>query len=277
MLPTRLTDTMRCYGHKFRLHDGKEVNCGQCLNCRINKRREWTARILLEAASHPENGFITLKYDDDHLPEELQPSHLRNFIKRYRKKYGKIRYFGVGEYGSKRYTERPHYHLALFGHGVGFQVNPDGTFFDPKIQSCWEHGHTTTFQLNQQRAHYIAGYTTKKWTKAQTPELDGKYPEFSRMSFVPGIGAERFLEYCTSYSAAKAFLEHPYIPRNVRINNKFWPVGRYLREYVHKHTGYFLTGDIDETMFEPVEFETAEKLERVARARLARAKQREQL
>ncbi len=40
--------------------------CGQCQNCRINKQREWTGRILLEAQMYPISSFVTLTYADEH-------------------------------------------------------------------------------------------------------------------------------------------------------------------------------------------------------------------
>jgi len=90
------------------------------MSCRINERRLWTHRIILEAMLHPSSVFCTLTYDDDHLPEThevigaLNPDDTKNFLKRLRKvaPLGKIRYYLAGEYGDQ--TRRPHYHLILF-------------------------------------------------------------------------------------------------------------------------------------------------------------------
>ena len=93
------------------------VGCGQCIHCRANRRREWVLRILLELEKHEFNTFLTLTYDDVHLPadQSLKTEHLTNFFKRLRYKVDyPIRYYAVGEYGEE--TERPHYHVALFGH-----------------------------------------------------------------------------------------------------------------------------------------------------------------
>lgn len=48
--------------------------CGQCVFCRINKKREWIARLLLEAASHPQTQFWTLTYEEENLPTQLAPA-----------------------------------------------------------------------------------------------------------------------------------------------------------------------------------------------------------
>ena len=46
------------------------IPCGQCIGCRIRQREDWTTRIELEARDYPREQvwFITLTYDDDHVP-----------------------------------------------------------------------------------------------------------------------------------------------------------------------------------------------------------------
>ena len=65
---------------------------------------------------HPHNAYITLTYNDDHLPANgsLQPRDLQLFWKRLRKaRTPGIRYYACGEYGDQ--TARPHYHAIIFG------------------------------------------------------------------------------------------------------------------------------------------------------------------
>jgi hypothetical protein len=119
--------------------DNMIVPCGKCLSCRIKKRQEWAMRMLHERDSWKDSLFLTLTYDNDHLPigskglPTLKKEHLRNFIKRIRhhlriqyfmykpgtkkplKRYFeyKLRYFACGEYGEE--TQRPHYHAIIFG------------------------------------------------------------------------------------------------------------------------------------------------------------------
>ena len=105
--------------------DGKalqnlEVPCGKCIGCRIAKRKEWSLRMLHELTYHPQSSFVTLTYDDYHLPPccSLKKRHLQLFLKRLRKNLGerRIKYFACGEYGGQ--TMRPHYHAILFGSGL---------------------------------------------------------------------------------------------------------------------------------------------------------------
>ena len=86
--------------------------CGQCLPCRLNRRRTWTHRIMLEAMCHGDNAFVTLTYEDDNV-RSLVPKDPQDWLKRIRKAVEplRLRYYLVGEYGD--ISERPHYHVAL--------------------------------------------------------------------------------------------------------------------------------------------------------------------
>ena len=76
--------------------------------------------------------FLTLTYDDDHLPPNgsLVKSDLQKFFKRLRKNSGKkMAYFACGEYGEQ--TARCHYHVILFG--LDFLSKSDRDM----IKLCW--------------------------------------------------------------------------------------------------------------------------------------------
>lgn len=100
--------------------DGLLVPCGKCLSCRKAKNREWSMRLIHELDSHDYYSFVTLTYSDEHMPDygSLKKSDLQKFFKRLRKSVPglKIKYYAVGEYGDT--TERPHYHIILFGLGL---------------------------------------------------------------------------------------------------------------------------------------------------------------
>ena len=60
------------------------IPCGHCIACRINKSSEWATRMMMEVKTQPENScwFVTLTYDDDHLPPNTRGFHLSDtFIK----------------------------------------------------------------------------------------------------------------------------------------------------------------------------------------------------
>lgn len=93
-----------------------QVPCGKCVPCLINKRSDWSFRLEQEHKVSKSAHFVTLTYDEKHRPGDgsLCKRHLQLFMKRLRKKdeSSKLRYYAVGEYGSK--TLRPHYHILLF-------------------------------------------------------------------------------------------------------------------------------------------------------------------
>lgn len=179
---------------------GKEVfPCGQCLHCRINKRRNWTNRMRLELLDHGKASFVTLTYSEDCLPAggTLVPEDVTKFFKRLRSafqyedeqradacllpRFRRIRYYYCGEYGE--HGGRPHYHIALFG---VCQTETD------LLEKCWHNGHIYTGELNKNSIQYVAGYILKGMnhdrSEINSEFLKGRHPEFQRMSRNPGLG-----------------------------------------------------------------------------------------
>lgn len=208
--------------------------CGQCLPCRINLRRLWTHRILLESKCHARSIFVTLTYSSDHVPSDgsLQPEHVRDFLKRFRKAISpaRVRFFAVGEYGDR--TFRPHYHLVLFG--VGLDSLGD-------LQKCWAFGFVDIRELSPELAQYCAGYTTKKLTRKDDIRLGGRSPEFARMSLKPGIGAlavPSIVDALTTYHGASELVATGDAPSVLRHGKKLLPLGRYLRRKVRQELDF---------------------------------------
>lgn len=240
----------------FRRRSEAPFPCGQCLPCRINYRRIWTHRILLESKLWPSNAFLTLTYRDEDLPEHgsLVPNHHRLFINNLRTQYAaktgdRLRFYMVGEYGDK--TFRPHYHYALFnfancrGPGPvwrGRKYIPCNCIVCAFISDVWGKGHIFLGKLEYESAQYVAGYVTKKMTKkddprlrvidSETGEILYRFPEFTRMSRDPGIaaGAADVL----AASIVKSNLDT--IPRVLRHGDKRLPFGRYLTGKIHEKT-----------------------------------------
>lgn len=223
--------------------DGKAFGCGQCLPCRFNKARIWSHRIMLESYQHKENAFVTLTYADNE-QINLNPKHAQDFLKRLRKHIAphKIRYYLVGEYGDT--TGRPHYHLALFG----FPTCTRGQTKQPRpgqpmscCQSCndlsmlWTHGRIDCARLEPASSRYIAGYVTKKWTKHDTPQLEGRYPEFARMSLRPGIGHGAVCEIASTLMLLD--YDKPDVPKVLMHGRAKLPLGRYLTRELRKQMG----------------------------------------
>lgn len=181
-----------------------KIPCNQCIGCRLERSRQWAIRICHEKQFHNESCFITLTYDNEHIPENesLCQEHMTLFLKRLRKKLEplKIRYFYCGEYGSK--TQRPHYHLCLFGYSFQsdrkvYKCTSTGILYISKtLQDLWSYGYAPFGDLTFESAAYTARYILKKVTGDPAAEHYGlKKPEFICMSRRPGIGADWFEKY----------------------------------------------------------------------------------
>lgn len=208
------------------------AGCGQCLPCRINRRRLWTHRMLLESFMHSDSSFVTLTYNKEHLPSDnsLDPRDTTLFLKKLRKTIypKKIRYYVVGEYGE---NGRPHYHMALYG--INFMQSD-------LIKTIWGKGFVYLGDLNNNSAGYIGGYITKKMTKADDPRLNGRHPEFARMSRKPGIGATAMDIIATQLlTKGGEFLlkEQKDVPTVLQHGLKKLPLGRYLRRVLREKIG----------------------------------------
>lgn len=222
--------------------DGQAYGCGQCLPCRLNRRRVWMHRIILEALQYTDNTFCTLTYNELPTKGEVNPVHTQKWLKRFRKAIDplRIRYFIVGEYGDE--TQRPHYHAALFNYPTCLygssrynQRRNNCCVACDTIRDTWGLGHTLSGTLTPESAAYIAGYVTKKMTNAGDERLNGRHPEFARMSLRPGVGGD------STWEIADAVLQWggnaPDVPTQLRHGSKLLPLGRYLTRRLRAQTG----------------------------------------
>jgi hypothetical protein len=193
--------------------EAMEVACGQCLGCRLDRSRMWAMRIVHEAQLYEQNSFITLTYDDEHLPYggTLVKKHFQDFMKRLRKHIypRKVRYYHCGEYGDQ--LKRPHYHACLFN--VDFSEDKvlfserDGNllYTSETLQVLWPYGFSTVGDLTFESAAYCARYVLKKVTGKNHDDHylrcdeDGVAfwlePEYTTMSRRPGIGKDWYDKY----------------------------------------------------------------------------------
>lgn len=190
------------------------VACGQCIGCRLERSRQWAVRIMHEAQASPENCFITLTYDDKHIPMDgsLVYRDFQYFMRKLRKLIAprKVRFFMCGEYGSK--LGRPHFHACLFSYrfkdGVVHSSGSSGfpVFVSKELSSLWDKGFSSFGELSFESAAYVARYVMKKQTgdgedkyysvfDVTTGEIFPKLKEFCHMSLKPGIGSEWFNKF----------------------------------------------------------------------------------
>lgn len=187
--------------------------CGQCVECRLDRSRQWAIRIMHESQVHDASCFVTLTYDDDRLPDRgsLRYRDFQLFMKRLRKKLGiPVRFYMCGEYGEL--TSRPHFHACLFGCHFGdrrvFKQSGSGftLYTSELLSSLWTDGFASVAELSFESAAYVARYVMKKVTgdlsddhyrrtDFDTGEVFWLEPEFARMSLKPGIGFKWFEKY----------------------------------------------------------------------------------
>lgn len=89
--------------------------------------------MLLEAGCYKESAFVTLTYDDEHLPANasLSKRDVQLFFKRMRKAGFSLRYVCCGEYGEN--GGRPHYHCVFYGFSPCLKGK---TYVSRKTNSC---------------------------------------------------------------------------------------------------------------------------------------------
>lgn len=167
-----------------------QVPCGSCIGCRLERSRQWAMRCEHETKLHDASCFLTLTYDQEHLPANgsLEPKHLQDFIKRLRFHRGSLRFFACGEYGEQ--LSRPHYHALIWGLDFPDKLRYDRELFTSReLESVWGHGMCTIGQVTFESAAYVARYSLKKVVgPAAEGWYRGRHPEFLRMSRRPGIG-----------------------------------------------------------------------------------------
>lgn len=213
---------MPCYHpvQAFRLSNGEivfvergdvvqtlDLPCGRCIGCRLERSRKWATRCVHESQMHERSSYVTLTYDDAHLPQDggLHHRDFQLFMKRVRKEFGPgIRYYMCGEYGDV--TARPHYHALLFG--VGFddlepwKKNPRGdvVYRSATLERLWRLGFCLVGEVTFESAAYVARYVMKKVTgdaaeeeyrrvDPDSGEVFQVVPPYNRMSLKPGIGS----------------------------------------------------------------------------------------
>lgn len=154
-------------------------------------RQQWAFRLIQEWMHSSTAAFVTLTYDNEHLPinekgvQSVNKRDIQLFMKRFRKKYGNgIRYFCISEYGDDdRYSHRPHYHMLLCNYPP-----MDYLLLAKSVHDIWQketHWNSKTAEpVCGERIGYLAGYVT---TRRVHPK--GSDRNFMLCSRRPAIGS----------------------------------------------------------------------------------------
>lgn len=93
--------------------------CNKCRACRARLSNEKMIAGVFAASEFQKKGqFLTLTYNDEHLPYGLQHSDFANFMKKLRQNTGikDLKMFMAGEYGEEGEQHREHFHVLFFNH-----------------------------------------------------------------------------------------------------------------------------------------------------------------
>lgn len=193
----------------------------------------------MESLYHDSAYFVTLTYDDDHIPvvefldeetgeynimSSLRKSDFQSFIKQIRADFpnDRIRYYIAGEYGET--TLRAHGHAILFGLHV-HDLQPFGRsetgnqyYISDSVSDAWcvchrnsdgtvtreRRGFVSIEPANEYTFKYVANYVTKKLGAGfnQAYKDQGLQPPFSLQSLKPGLGYQYLIDHRKEIMAA---------------------------------------------------------------------------
>lgn len=205
--------------YKHPLPDGKggfiwwfPADCGKCLKCLMKRKAQWSFRMVEEQRNSFSSYFVTLTYNDEYVPygdsgHTINKNDHFNFIKELKRletpklmdkrkqisneelkriktrtrEFGKLKYYGVSEYGDRTY--RPHWHYILFN------VRDIGN-----INNAWPYGIVQVDECNVNTIDYVLKYMLKEQKDAKA---DGRQVEVSFMSKGLGLSVadESFINY----------------------------------------------------------------------------------
>lgn len=206
------------------LANGSQFPCGQCRNCRINRKRDWQARLLLEAATSAFSSFVTLTLGVDNAHKDSYCTYLDKrtvqlFLKRLSKALGPgaLRYLVVGEYGTR--MGRAHYHCLFFSK---VPIPKD------VLLAKWGLGSVDIGDVQQESIDYVLAYCLKSGGASDVEDAwdrlrRQRHPEFRLHS--QGLGRAALSHLAVPDPDTGELLLH----REFRVLGRQWPIGRYFR------------------------------------------------
>lgn len=195
------------------MHEAVEIPCGACVGCRKQNAYDWQQRAVAELQGYDKSSFVTLTYDQEHVPKNadgagtLRYEDFQKFMKRLRKVQPDldIRYFGCGEYGSKKF--RPHFHAIVYGYDFPDKqfekMSSKGSilYTSDELARLWPYGMCDVGDVNAATCGYVAGYIASKigkYSNSRYKDL-GVLPPKLFASRRPSIGLRWFEQNVDKY------------------------------------------------------------------------------
>lgn len=209
-----------------------QLPCGKCIGCKLDYSRMWATRCYCELKYTKNNWFLTLTYDDEHLPmvdfvdkinkhtgevltrvtPQLVKRDLQNFNKRLRQQLVRdsekeperynlenfpYRFYACGEYGTQKL--RPHFHVIAFNLPL-FDLKSCGSsgkghllWRSDWLDRVWGNGIVKIGIVSFESVAYTARYCLSKVDRDDNwYRRHGLCKEFTLMSRRPAIGRKYF-------------------------------------------------------------------------------------
>lgn len=210
------------------------VPCGKCILCRQSRANRWRDRLLMHFASFPDSVFITLTYNNSHLPKQIEKSHIQKFLKRLRitldrlgVDISELKYFIASEFGT--HTNRLHYHGILFS--LPFRIfepyvvsssfdergKPHPLYSSKLLEKLWQNGFISLAPCSPQTISYIIKYITK----------DDSVKLYSRR-----LGCKEFLSGDKQHVKLSRFGKDTFKTNKLFLKNKISCAPRFLERYM---------------------------------------------
>lgn len=216
---------------------GSLVRCGRCDQCYKHRAMEWYVRIWYELRYARSAYFVTLTYDDVHVPYSKKghmtvvKRHLQNYFKRLRKREKgntQIKYYAASEYGKKGDGQRPHYHAIILNVKDDRNLHLAWSLTDKKLKLTTYIGNVfipPTGGVEDASIKYVTGYIGKR-IGIPCFKGDDRSKEFSLMSKRFG---QCFVDECGEYFKRNE-LGH------IVINKCSYPLPRYFKDKLYPTT-----------------------------------------
>lgn len=207
-------------------HPRGRYPCNKCRACRLRQANEKMIISIFAANEFKAKGqFLTLTYNDEHLPNGLQHSDFAGFMKRLRKNTGvkNLKMFMAGEYGSL--SHREHFHVLFYNYKFPIE-EIEKAWIDPQTKEPL--GFVYDGTLSPQSMKYVSGYISKKGYEPDS----GKRPPYGRSScnLPDNLTGDEIVKMCNTGKIGYNGRQFA-VPRNWRIRYKsIWQHFAYLRE-----------------------------------------------
>lgn len=216
-----------------------EVPCQQCWQCKQNRVRDWVGRCIAETKTSARSTVMTLTYgqspkldasDNDWHATRLVYDDVKKYLKLLRYHGYPVRYFAVGENGSRK--GRAHWHIILFWQSDKMPKLNFGVRFDHK--PFWPHGFAWAENADAAAIRYCMKYITKTFE-------DGMRTAYG-LSRRPPLGANYFR------TLALLHVEHGLSPQDLRYSfpDVLKRDGSKMEFFLKRHSAYFYLNAFDE-------------------------------